>query len=359
MQKIRVLSLCDGISCGYMALKKIGAEFEYWAIEFDKFARQTSEHNFKDIVRPCNDVNEITARQMLLGWPVFDLVTFGSPCQSVSLAGKGDGLDGSSGLLFKCMEILAMAKYRNPDLKFLIENVKMKKEFLDQFNQIIGCKPTLINSSKLSAQNRERYYWTGKEISQPEDANLLIKDIIEDDFFTEKEKSYCIDACYHKGTDADRYLSRRQIVFKYSESNRYEREDGSKTQIASEAARRTVERRMIESDKSLTLTTGEGCGSGMKSINLVLNNRKSQTVLSTIHKENEKSMLKRNKMGLLTQHKDGDFLSYRKLTVRECARLQTIPDSFKFPVSKTQAYRQIGNGWTVEVIAHILKELGF
>ena len=232
---------------------------------------------------------------------------------------------------------------------------------------------------------------------QPSDRGLVIADILEDqDFLSEREKSFCLDASYHKGASADEYLakSRRQLVFKYSESNRYTKADGNPTQKASEAAQREVERRMIPSDKSLTLTTGDGCGSGMKAINLVglargfnsgysrpvdsskaptlgsssweqnnqlqLNNRKSQTILSTIHKENEKSMLKRGKMGLLTQHEEEGALQYRKLTVRECARLQTIPEWYSFDaVSKTQAYKAIGNGMTVSFIAHIISQEEF
>ena len=124
---MKVLSLCDGMSCGLLAFKQLGITPEYWAVEIDKFARSLSDSNLKDIIRPCHDVNEIGAKQMLLDWPEFDWVIFGSPCQSVSVAGKGEGLDGTSGLLLKCMEILALAKYRNPNVKFLIENVKMKK----------------------------------------------------------------------------------------------------------------------------------------------------------------------------------------------------------------------------------------
>lgn len=406
---MRVLSLCDGMSCGLLAFKNLGIEPEYWAVEIDKFARTLSDSNFNDIRRPCHDVNEIGARQMLLEWTAFDWVIFGSPCQSVSVAGKGEGLDGTSGLLLKCMEILALAKHRNPNVKFLIENVKMKKDFKAQFDQIIGGESILINSALLSAQNRERYYWTNFQVSQPQDKGLVIADILEDAaFFSEREKSYCIDANYSKGVFAENYLKRgiRQIVFKYSESNRYKREDGSTTQKASEAVKREVERRMIPSDKALTLTTGDGCGSGMKAINLVglprgfnrgyavpITSSKCPAIGSSSWEQNnmlvgrpcvarEPKVLqvnpdkscggKRPKMqdrvyspkgksvamtSFAGRTNVGDELVYRKLTVRECARLQTIPEWYDFSaVSKTQAYKAIGNGWCVDVIAHIISE---
>lgn len=435
---MRVLSLCDGMSCGYLAFKQLDITPEYWAVEIDKFARALSDSNLKDIKRPCHDVNEIGAKQMLLDWPEFDWVIFGSPCQSVSVAGKGEGLDGSSGLLLKCMEILALAKYRNPSVKFLVENVKMKKDFKAQFDQIIGGESILINSALVSAQSRERWYWTNFTVGQPEDRGLVIADILEDESFCDREKSFCIDINYAKGSTADQYLerSRRQLVFRYSESNRYKREDGSTTQKASEAAQREVERRMIPSDKALTLTTGDGCGSGMKAINLVgkprgfnkgysisVDSSKSPTVGSSSWEQNNlvmqmnpdkscggkqpkmqdriyhpmgksvamtsfagrtnvmvlaghaadikaQDMLKRvyspnGKCPTLTAVCGGhqekkvaiNELYYRKLTVRECARLQTIPEWYSFDaVSKTQAYKAIGNGWTVDVIAYIISE---
>ena len=268
---LRVLSLCDGLSGGLLAFKSLGIDVEYHAVEIDKFARTLADSNLPEILRPFNDVNEVTEDWVEKHGP-FDWVMFGSPCQSVSVAGKGEGLDGASGLLLVCLKVLRWAQKYNPYCHYLIENVKMKKAFKAQFDDLIGGDSVLINSALVSAQNRERWYWTDFPVSQPQDRGLVLADILEDtDFFSEREKSYCIDANYSKGVFAENYLKRgiRQIVFKYSESNRYKREDGSTTQKASEAVKREVERRMIPSDKALTLTTGDGCGSGMKAINLV------------------------------------------------------------------------------------------
>ena len=304
MVKIKVLSLCDGMSCGYLALKKLGIDFEYHAVEIDKYARQTSDHNFKDIIRIENDVTKIT--KDMVGH--YDLVMFGSPCQSVSFSGKGEGLSGSSGLLIDCLKILSWAKEINPNVKYLIENVKMKKSFLEEFNKLIGHKGTLINSSLVSAQNRERYYWTNlkDKIQQPKDLGIILATMLENGV-VDRDKSYCIDASYFKGGNLKTYFekARRQLVFNYSSSGR---------------GNGVVVGKFSDALKSLTLPASGYSNRGFTGV-------------------------------------FEDF-TFRKLTVRECARLQTIPEWYDFPVSKTQAYKQIGNGWTVDVIVHILKELG-
>lgn len=360
---LRVLSLCDGLSGGLLAFKSLEIPVKYFAVEIDKFARTLADSNLPEIRRPFNDVYQVTEEWVKENGP-FDWVIFGSPCQSVSVAGKGEGLNGSSGLLIECLKILRWAQKYNPSCHYLIENVKMKKSFKQQFDDLIGGGSVLINSALVSAQNRERYYWTDFPVGQPSDRGLVIADILEDAaFFSEREKSYCITANYSHGVSAEHYLKRgvRQIVFKYSESNRYKREDGSTTRKASEAATREVERRLIPSDKSLTITTGDGCGSGVKAINLVIQvnpdkscGGKQPSFQDRIYSPEGKSVAMTSFAGRTNV---GDELVYRKLTVRECARLQTIPEWYSFSaVSKTQAYKAIGNGWTIEAIAHIISE---
>ncbi len=332
MEKIKVLSLCDGISCGYMALKKLGIEFEYHAVEIDKFPRAISDDNFKDIIRWENDVNNISRADILKNGP-YDLTMFGSPCQSVSVAGNNKGLDGKSGLLLKCLEVLKMCHEANPGISFLIENVKMKKEFLNQFNELIGSTPVLINSSLISAQKRERYYWTNFPITQPENRNIAISQILEDG-----------------------------QLFGWSKSTRYKMESGKISSLKKESVGSYVEQRLT-ADMANTLTTGDGCGN-QSTCNYVVQINQSREaggrqpfMQNRIYHPNGKSIsltacfASRLKIGT-------DELHYRKLTVRECARLQTIPDNIKFDsVSNNQAFRGIGNGWTVDVIAHILKHL--
>lgn len=271
-EKLKVLSLCDGISCGLMAFNRLGVDVDYYAVEIDPHARKISNHNFKNIYRFENDVTKITKEDMEEFGP-FDWIMFGSPCQSVSVAGNGEGLNGKSGLLIDCVKILKWCQELNPEIKYLVENVKMKKEFLLQFDSILGNQRILINSYLVSAQKRERYYWTNFKVELPKDKNISMEGVL----------AWSRSTRYPQGKD------------KY------------------------VEERTTENGKANTLTCGSGCGS-FSSINY------------------------RYSMG-------------NKLTVRDCADLQTIPTSFDFScTSNSQAYKAIGNGWTVDVIAHIIKQ---
>jgi DNA (cytosine-5)-methyltransferase 1/DNA (cytosine-5)-methyltransferase 3A len=294
--KMNILSLFDGMSCGQIALNRIGiTEYTYYASEIDKYAIQVTQANYPNTIQ-LGDVTKY--KEWNLDWSSIDLVSGGFPCQAWSLAGKQLGDKDERGMLFWTMlEIIKKVLNANPKAKFLMENVKMKKEF-EQYitlhtEQALGkVEKHLINSSLVSAQNRQRYYWTNIEkIDTLLDRNIHLADIVEDGF-TDRTKAYCIDANY---SNIKQYITkcRRQIVFK----------------------------------------------------------DKSQTILATIYKENAKSMIKRNKNGLLV----ADGIKFRKLSVLECKRLQTISDDYLMPVSDTQAYKMLGNGWTVDVIAHILK----
>lgn len=363
---MKILSLCDGMSCGLIALKEMGIEVVYHAVEIDKHARLLSDSNFPDIVRWQNDVKAITEKEIIKNGP-YDWVMFGSPCQSVSVAGKycGDNslawINDKSGLLVDCLKILRWCQKQNPSVKYLIENVKMKKAFLEQFNLFIGHEPVLINSALVSAQNRNRYYWVPFNVSQPEDKGIVLKDII-DSGFTDREKAYCIDASYFKGGNTNTYFNkgRRQLVFTeafgWSKSTRYKDQDNKIWSKPAPDRERYIEERINNSGKANTLLCGEGCG-GQSTVNYVLNiprgfnkgaltNKKTRSVSSSSWEQNN----------ILVNIKTG-VIRTRKLSVNECAKLQTIPEWYKFDaVSKTQAYKAIGNGWTVEVIKHILKQ---
>jgi len=176
----------------------------------------------------------------------------------------------------------------------------MKKDYLDVITDLLDVEPILINSALVSAQNRNRYYWCNWDVEQPEDKGVFLKDIIQGGI-VDRNKSYCLDANYFKGGNPKIYFekSRRQLVFK----------------------------------------------------------DKSQTLLATIYKENAKSMVKRNKLGLLISQVFGEQIYFRKLSPIECERLQTLPDNYTEGVSNTQRYKMLGNGWTVDVIKHLFKEL--
>ena len=273
---MRVLSLFDGLSCGQIALNRIGIKpAKYYAAELDKYAIKVAQANYPDTIQ-LGDVTKW--REWDIDWASIDLLIGGSPCQGFSFAGKQLAFDDPrSKLFFVYVDILNHIKKHNPDVKFMLENVRMKKEYLDVIGDLLGVEPVFINSALVSAQNRQRYYWANWTFGQPEDKGILLSDIIESGA-VDRVKSYCIDANYYKGGSLKNYLekSRRQIALSQSESR-------------------------------------------------------------------------------LCVFEIDDVRPVRKLTPIECERLQTVPDNYTAHVSNTQRYKMLGNGFTVDVIAHIFK----
>ena len=173
---MNVLSLFDGMSCGQIALNKVGIKYDnYYASEIDVHAIKVTQHNYPNTIQ-LGDIHNIK------GWdlPKIDLLFGGSPCQSFSSAGNRTGFDGKSGLFWEFVRVLneVQPKY------FLLENVKMKKEWEDIITTEMGVEPIRINSNLVSAQNRERLYWTNiPNITQPEDKNIKLSDVLTDDNF--------------------------------------------------------------------------------------------------------------------------------------------------------------------------------
>ena len=172
---MNVLSLFDGMSCGQIALNRINIKYDnYFASEIDKSAIQVTQDNYPNTIQ-LGDITEIKGSDL----PKIDLLIGGSPCQSFSNAGKGEGFEGKSGLFWEYVRLL---KETNPKY-FLLENVKMKKEWQDIITFELGVKPIKINSILVSAQNRERLYWTNiPNITQPTDKKIYIEDILDNEF---------------------------------------------------------------------------------------------------------------------------------------------------------------------------------
>jgi DNA (cytosine-5)-methyltransferase 1/DNA (cytosine-5)-methyltransferase 3A len=215
---MNVLSLFDGISGGRVALERANITVDkYYASEIDKWAIAISKKNYPDIIQ-LGDINNW--RTWDIDWKSIDLLFAGFCCQSWSQAGKQQGdKDPRGALMWVMLDIFNHIKTLNPNVYFLFENVKMKKEFLDYVNKAIGCESILINSALVSAQNRQRNYWTNiPNVTQPEDKRIYLKDIIEYGE-VDRDKSYCIDANYYKGGSLKNYLekSRRQLVLCQSE----------------------------------------------------------------------------------------------------------------------------------------------
>lgn len=219
-----VLSLFDGMSCGQIALRELGAKIDcYYASEVDRFAIGQTKLNFPDTVQ-LGDVRNIDARK--LGH--VDLLIGGSPCQSFSFAGKRAGMstkeneeiytldrylelkragfefEGQSYLFWEYIRILHELRETNPGVFFLLENVEMGKKWEKVLSEAIGLQGVHINSALVSAQIRKRIYWTNirtaqttggdwiTDIPQPEDRGILLRDILEDDADVD-EKFYLKD----------------------------------------------------------------------------------------------------------------------------------------------------------------------
>ena len=199
--KIRnVLSLFDGISCGQLALHKAGIEYDtYYASEIDKNPIYITQYNFPNTIQ-LGDVEKWN--EWDIDWSKIDLLIGGSPCTNLSIAGNREGLEGEeSRLFYSYVDILNHIKKFNPNIKFLLENVEsMSDENKGIINNYMGCKPVMINSALLSAQNRKRYYWVNwhlkKEslfglptcnIPQPKDKGIVLKDILENNYENGKQ----------------------------------------------------------------------------------------------------------------------------------------------------------------------------
>lgn len=209
---MNILSLCDGMSCGQIALKELDIPIEnYYACEIDKIAIKVTQDNFPDTIQLGNVMNLISStngneiianNSKLKELPKIDLVIFGSPCRSLSKATAGrknynNGLYGVSWLFYPCNAILQwIKKYNNPDIKFMVENVDSNsKEDLNIISQCLGVQPVLIDSGLFSAQIRLRNYWTNIEIELlPKHNDLVLKDIMDkevpDKYFYDKEFDY-------------------------------------------------------------------------------------------------------------------------------------------------------------------------
>jgi len=300
---MRILSLFDGISCGQVALERAGINYtHYFASEIDKYAISITQKNYPNIIQ-LGDVKQ---------WPDWgytkpDLLIGGSPCQGFSIAGSRLNWEDERSQLF--FDYLGCLRIHKPKY-FIYENVIVRKDVRDAMSKELGVEPIMINSSLVSGQHRKRYYWTNIPcITQPDDKHIYLQDILEHGY-TDRLKSYCIDASYYKGGNLKSYFekSRRQLVFERP------------IRVAHIGNGGQGQRIYAVNGKSVTLSANGG-GWGAKT-------------------------------GLY--HTD---LGFRKLTPIECERLQTLPDNYTQGISDTQRYKGLGNGWTVDVVSHMMKEI--
>ena len=361
---MNVLSLFDGMSGGQLGLQKAGIEVDnYFASEIDKYAMAVTQYRFPETIQ-LGSVLDIDIENL----PKIDLLIAGSPCQGFSLAGKQLNFDDDRSKLF--FEFVRILNFLQPKY-FQLENVKMKQEFKDVISNLVGVEPIEINSALLSAQNRKRLYWTNiPGVKQPKDKGVMLKDILEDGEIN-RDKAYTPrepkNAC---GAFRGRYKVngvRQDGKMKVAGLTQQElevRADGKTNALTTVQKDNVVV--LLDSHKS---KDGLKCVAGLGKNKKWFDDGKSPTVKTgcsggTIPKIRDKSKCVRScGRGSYDRHEwdSVDECHWRKLTPLECERLQTVPDNYtlvpwqKRMMSNSQRYKMLGNGFTCDVIAHILK----
>lgn len=364
---LNVLSLFDGMSCGQLALQKAGIKVnQYYAAEIDKYAMQVTQKNFPNTIQ-LGDVTKVKGADL----PKIDLIIGGSPCQGFSFAGKGLNFEDERSKLF--FEFVRLIKECNPTW-FFLENVKMKKEHELVISQYMKVAPIEINSALLSAQNRVRLYWTNIAnepyglfgdmqcmIPQPKDKGILLRDILQSNV---ADKYYLTDKAIDR-------LNKAQLI---GIKAKVDPEKSGTITIKNQSGQLAIDNSttLIVASRGRNLENSKSRESGLETEQHLEPRFDGKTnCLTSVQKDNLVMLNERQK----ANHKNEDekantFLStswkgsqangmtlvgttkIRRLTPTECERLQTVPDGYTDCVSDTQRYRMLGNGWTVDVIAH-------
>lgn len=430
MAGYNVLSYFDGMSCGQLALKESNIKVnKYFACEIDKYAMQVTMKNFPK-TKQLGSVTNVDLSKL----PKIDLFIGGSPCQGFSFAGSKKGMvtlcnievislshyldlkesgfkfDGQSYLFWEYVNALNFLKKQNPDIHFLLENVRMNKKLISVISKSLGVNPIMINSSLLSSQNRERFYWTNigmkktglfnlieSTIKQPIDKKIYLKDILEsnvDDkyFLSEKFLKYM--------NKNNKQCSINNIGFKFQPIDNFNVK--SKT-IVKKEGNQMQNNFIVEKRKAKCFTAGGNSGGLHSKMDLIVHNTMPRTskkgnggtgrlkrkdgktyclntgvtnlvefnnvVSGTLRTHNDGKGFRKIKTGKgaaipARAREDGSGQNIasvngkiRRLTPLECERLQTVPDNYTNHVSDTQRYKMLGNGWTVDVISHIFNYL--
>ena len=362
---MKVLSLFDGMACGMLAMQKAGLEVdEYIAYEIDKYAIQTATHNFP-MIKECGDVFKADFSQ----YKDIDYIVGGSPCTYWSIAQKNNHETEASGLGWELFSQYVRAVNEVKPKFFIYENNKsMSQAIRESITNTFGFEPICINSALVSAQNRQRLYWVGKrnadgtyskvDVQQPDDRGIVLRDILESG--ESEGKSQTLKTQYNKNSVANFCCySSTYGASGVAEPGRV----GALPRPNGELSTSQAMRVYSVDGKSVNLVSGAGGmggKTGLYAIPVEFNGDipiKAQSLADgktyTVYEVNNGLITIKGKEYPI-KLADGYYI-IRKLTVTECKRLQTVPEWYEFPVSNAQAYKMLGNGWTVDVIAHILK----
>jgi DNA (cytosine-5)-methyltransferase 3A len=347
------------MSCGQIALNRVGIKYDnYFASEIDKHSIKVTQHNYPNTIQ-LGDITSIKGSDL----PTITLMCGGSPCQNLSFAGKMNGMstkdkyeivsleqylelkekgyefDGQSYLFWEYVRLLNEVKPKY----FLLENVKMLKKWENIISNVLGVEPIEINSTLVSAQNRRRLYWTNiPNVQQPIDKEINLKDIIVDDIFnlkmTNDEKIDSLTKSYGNPIT----INEDGVVTLYANNGKRVNIDLSNEVPFSFYETRTKEGK--EMRRKIRIETGRDSTPRSKEFKMYVPNK------------NNKGNC------LVTVESPLDYIvdptwKYRKLYRIEMERLQTIPDGYTNVVSDSQARKMLGNGWTVDVITHIFKNI--
>ena len=442
---MRILSLFDGMACGMLAMHSAGTKVDrYVAFEIDKYAVQTSSHNFP-MIEHRGDVFQADFTE----YSGFDFLVGGSPCTYWSIAQKNNRETEASGMGWELFSQYVRALREAQPMYFIYENNKsMAKAIRESITETFGFEPICINSALVSAQNRQRLYWVGRrnpdgtysrvKVDQPEDRGILLRDVL--DGMTDREKGRCVLSSIGRtttreyfqkdqntmalepvaiNTTADGEKARTLMAgyYKYGTATlitnegftggttavaepcgigyrgrmengkwvkRYESNDepkanalttaqtdsmvacpvrvGSMPRPNGEPSQSQAFRVYSADGKSVNITAGGGGAGGKTGLYAIPVEFDGDIPIQAISCADGKTYpVYEVKGGHITikgkqypiKLEDG-FYIIRKLTVSECKRLQTVPEWYEFPVSDSQAYKMLGNGWTVEVIAHLI-----
>ena len=369
---MNVLSLFDGMSCGMLAMLEAGVKVDrYVAYEIDKYAVQTSSHNFP-MIEQRGDVFQADFTE----FAGFDWLVGGSPCTYWSIAQTKNRETVASGMGWELFSQYVRALHEAKPKYFIYENNKsMSKEIRASIDEAFGFEAVCINSALVSAQNRQRLYWVGKRhadgtyskvnVNQPDDRGILLRDILETGT-PWQDKAYNLTTRCNGAIPGDTLKRHRHTMVAEPVCVAERGGLGAKTGLYAVPYDCDV----VITDNSIRCQRRDQKHSAVQGSHVNFTDGKSQT-LSPSHIPNVIEPKSGNthpvyevRNGLITikgkqypiKLKDGYYI-IRKLTVRECMRLQTVPEWYEFPVSDSQAYKMLGNGWTVDVIVHILKGL--